>query len=241
MFLRLCSVAPRMPSTAAPRIGPSRDRWGLRRLACAILRSAGHRRHACGPERYSAVSVDAFFSSSGEPKNTISPPRSPGPGPMSRSLSASSMICGSCSTTTRELPASRSRFITSITRPMSPRMQSDGRLIEHEERVHERRSERRREVDALHLSARERPRLAVEREVSEPHLLQVAQARADLGEQQLGGFVERRGQRQALEETREIICRQQHEVADRFAFDAPQQGFGLRRAPSHAEQGVYAR
>ena len=65
------------------------------------------------------MSVFACFSSSGVPKKTISPPRSPGPGPMSSRRSASSMICGSCSTTTSELPASRSRFITPITRPMS--------------------------------------------------------------------------------------------------------------------------
>ena len=72
------------------------------------------------PERYSAVSVVGRPSAaSGVPKNTISPPRSPGPGPMSRMRSAANMICGSCSTTTSELPASRSRCITPITRPMS--------------------------------------------------------------------------------------------------------------------------
>ena len=38
---------------------------------------------------------------------------------MSMMRSASSMICGSCSTTSSELPASRSRFMTAITRCMS--------------------------------------------------------------------------------------------------------------------------
>ena len=71
------------------------------------------------PDRYSAVSVFSALSFSAGPKNTISPPRSPGPGPMSRMRSAANMICGSCSTTTSVLPASRRRFITSITRPMS--------------------------------------------------------------------------------------------------------------------------
>ena len=116
-------------------------------------------------------------SSRGVPKNTISPPRSPAPGPMSRMRSASSMICGSCSTTTSELPASRRRFITPITRPHVARVQADRRLVEHEQRVHERRAERGGQVDALHLAAGQRARLAVEREVAQAHFAEIAEAR----------------------------------------------------------------
>ena len=65
------------------------------------------------------MSVPERFSASGVPKQTILPPRSPGPGPRSRTRSAASMIWGSCSTTTSELPAPRSFFMTPITRPMS--------------------------------------------------------------------------------------------------------------------------
>ena len=36
------------------------------------------------------------------------------------------------------------------------RMQADARLVEHEQRVDERRAERRRQIDALHLAARQR-------------------------------------------------------------------------------------
>ncbi len=46
------------------------------------------------------------------------------------------------------------------------RMQADARLVEHEQRIDERRAERRRQIDALHLAARQRPRLPIEREVA---------------------------------------------------------------------------
>ena len=72
------------------------------------------------PDRYCPVSDFGLArTASGVSKATISPPRSPAPGPRSSSRSAASMICGSCSTTTSELPASRSRCITCVTRCMS--------------------------------------------------------------------------------------------------------------------------
>ena len=46
-------------------------------------------------------------------------------------------------------------------------MQADARLVEHEQRVDERGAERGGEVDALHLAARQRAALAVERQVAE--------------------------------------------------------------------------
>ena len=168
---------------------------------------------------------------SGGPKNTISPPRSPGPGPMSRMRSAANMICGSCSTTTSELPASRSRCITCDDAAHVARVQADRRLVEHEQRVHQRGAERGGEVDALHLAAGERARLAIEREVAEPDLAQIAEARADLGEQQLGRLVERRRQgRSASKKSPALVDRQQHQVVDRRsvrAAQAPEQRVGL--------------
>jgi hypothetical protein len=56
------------------------------------------------------------------------------------------------------------------------RMQADARLVEDEERVDERRAEAGGEVDALHFAAGERARGAVEGEVAEADLLQVAEA-----------------------------------------------------------------
>ena len=59
------------------------------------------------------------------------------------------------------------------------RVQADAGLIEDEERVDERGAEAAREVDALHLAAGERFRRAVEREIAEADLLEVAQAGDD--------------------------------------------------------------
>ena len=82
------------------------------------------------------------------------------------------------------------------------RMQADRRLIEHEQRVHQRRAQRRRQVDPLDLAARQRARLAIEREIAESHFAQIGEARAHLAQQQVRRFIERRGQLQRLEELR---------------------------------------
>ena len=101
------------------------------------------------------------------------------------------------------------------------RVQADRRLVEHEQRVDERGAERGREVDPLHLAARERARLAVEREVAQADLAEVREAGADLGQEEIGGLVERRGQLEGLEERAQALDRQQHQVVDR-ALGAPQ-------------------
>ena len=49
-----------------------------------------------------------------------------------------------------------------------PRMEADGRLVEHVERADQVTAERGRQVDALRLAARERAGLAIERQVAEP-------------------------------------------------------------------------
>ncbi len=107
------------------------------------------------------------------------------------------------------------------------RMQADRRLVEHEQRVDQRGAQRRGQVDPLHLAARQRARLAVERQVAEPDLAQVAQPRADLRQQKLRCAVERRRQRERVEECRQPVDRQQHQVVDRVPADAPQQRVGL--------------
>src|SRR5207237_1892020 len=75
------------------------------------------------------------------------------------------------------------------------RMQAYGWFVQYKQRIDQRGAERRGEVDALDLAARERARLAVEREVTEAHLPQKIQARADLAQEQLGRLVERLWQR----------------------------------------------
>ena len=65
------------------------------------------------------------------------------------------------------------------------RVQPDARLIQHEQRVHQRRAEARRQIHPLHLPAAQRPRRPVQREIAEPHLVEVAEPRADLVRQHL--------------------------------------------------------
>ena len=81
------------------------------------------------------------------------------------------------------------------------RMQADRRLVEHEQRIDERRAERGRQVDALHFAAGQRARLSVERQIAEPDAAQKIEPGADLVEQQVGRLVERRGQRERAEES----------------------------------------
>ena len=67
----------------------------------------------------------------------------------------------------------RARSRSSVEQPLVVlRMQPDGRLVEHVEGRGQARAERRREVDALRLAARERARLAVERQVVEADAVQ---------------------------------------------------------------------
>ena len=55
------------------------------------------------------------------------------------------------------------------------RVQADGGLVQHEKRVDERGAERGGQVDALDLAARQRSRLAVERQVAQAHGIEEAQ------------------------------------------------------------------
>ncbi|EDT04029.1 hypothetical protein BamIOP4010DRAFT_2430 [Burkholderia ambifaria IOP40-10] len=97
-------------------------------------------------------------------------------------------------------------------------MQPDARLVEHEQRFRERRAERRGQVDPLDLAAGQRAALPVERQVAEPDVAQVFQARAHLGEQQLQRVVEQRArQAHVVEEAADALDRQQHQVVHRQA------------------------
>src|SRR6202012_4312114 len=69
------------------------------------------------------------------------------------------------------------------------RMQADGRLVQHEQRVDQRGAQRGGEVDALHLAARQRATLAIQREIADADVVEVSQARADLVVEQLHRLV----------------------------------------------------
>ncbi len=72
------------------------------------------------------------------------------------------------------------------------RMQSDRRLIEHEQRVHQRGAQRRGQIDALDFTAGQSTRLPVEGQVGQADIAKKAGAAAQLIEQQIGGLVQRR-------------------------------------------------
>jgi hypothetical protein len=73
----------------------------------------------------------------------------------------------SCSTTSSELPDSLQALHDVDHAPHVARMQADRRLVEHEQRVDQRRAERRRQIDPLHFAAGQRARLPIEREIAE--------------------------------------------------------------------------
>ena len=64
------------------------------------------------------------------------------------------------------------------------RVQADAGLVEHEQRVDERRAERGGQVDALHLAAGERAALTIEREVADADVAQVLDAGGDFFQDQ---------------------------------------------------------
>src|SRR5205085_92714 len=97
--------------------------------------------------------------------------------------------------------------------------QPDRRLVEHEQRVDQRGAERGGEVDALHLAARERARLAIERQVAQADVAEEAQPRADLVEQQLGRLFLIV---YSLKEGLDVRDWQEHQLADRASLDRPE-------------------
>jgi len=93
------------------------------------------------------------------------------------------------------------------------RMQTDTRFVQHEQRFGERRAERRGQIDPLHFAARQRAALPVKRQITEPDVAQIFQARAHFGEQQLERVVEQRArQTDFVEEAADALDRHQHQV-----------------------------
>ena len=99
------------------------------------------------------------------------------------------------------------------------RVQADRRLVEHVERVDERRAERRREIDALRLAARQRRGQPIERQVVEPDVAQESQPLPDLAQHLVGdrGFLLR--QRELGEKRVRIADRQAADDVDRAPAD----------------------
>ena len=100
------------------------------------------------------------------------------------------------------------------------RMQADGRLVEDVADAAQVGAELRREPDALRLAARERRRAAIEREVSQAHLLEESQPRDELGEDVARDLLLAPGDRQLLEEAVRLRDRLRAHVGDRLAAEA---------------------
>ena len=103
-------------------------------------------------------------------------------------------------------------------------MQADRRLVEDEERVDERGAQRRGQIDALDFAPGQGARLAIEREITEAHLRQVAEPCADLGEEQIGGVVERLRQVHMRQEIARAIDGQQHQIVHGQSRQARERG-----------------
>jgi len=98
--------------------------------------------------------------------------------------------------------------------PHVARVQSDGRLVEHEQRVHQRSAERGGEVDALHLAAGERARLAVEGEIAESDIDEIVEPRANLAEDERASLVGQFRQVERGEQGAGFRHRQGHQFVD---------------------------
>ena len=110
------------------------------------------------------------------------------------------------------------------------RVQPDARFVEHEEGIDERGAERRGEIDALHFAPAQGSRLAIESEVAEAYAHEIAQAGADLVEEEGGSLVHRRRQMDQFEEAGAGVDRQQYHVVDRESGQLAQARFAQRAA-----------
>ena len=98
-------------------------------------------------------------------------------------------------------------------------MQADGRLVQHVQRAHQPRTQRSRQLNALRLTAGERGSQAIEREIFQPYIVQVAQPVVNLLQQLVRdpGFLLR--QLQLREKADGRFHRHGGNLADIFAAD----------------------
>ena len=109
-------------------------------------------------------------------------------------------------------------------------VQPDRGLVEHVEHAGQPRADLRRQPDALALAARQRARVARQRQVVEPDVVEEAEPLADLLEDALADLVLRRRQlrRQLLEPLRRGADRFLADLADVEAVDLDRQRLGLQ-------------
>ena len=99
-------------------------------------------------------------------------------------------------------------------------MQADGRFIQHVQRIHQVRTQRVRERDALCLAARQGTRLAVEREIPEADVVHEPDAGTQLALDVIGDLLLKRRELETVQPTHEVGSGQRGDFGDRFACHA---------------------
>jgi hypothetical protein len=117
------------------------------------------------------------------------------------------------------------------------RVEADGGLVQHVERVRERRAERVRQLDALRLAARQRARQAVEREVVQVHALEESKARFELGQHRARDLALARVELEPAQEAQRFGHGLARHRSDVLARDLHAQRLGPSRAPWHDSHG----
>ncbi len=153
------------------------DRKKRARLA-AVLRN----RDELPPRKIRAgqATWDLAMISSSVPIATMLPPSAPAPGPMSTTTSASRIVSSSCSMTISVLPRSRSVLSVAKQPRVIALMQSDRRFVQDVQHADERRTDLRRQTNALRFAARKRRRRARKIQISEADVGQESRAAREL-------------------------------------------------------------
>ncbi len=100
------------------------------------------------------------------------------------------------------------------------RMQADGRLVQHVQRVDQRRAQRRGQVDALRLAARQRRRQPVQRQVVQADVAEEAQPLDDLAQHLVGNRGVLLAKRERAEELLRLADRHRRGAVDGLARHA---------------------
>ena len=93
-------------------------------------------------------------------------------------------------------------------------VQADAWFVKNEQGIDQRRSQGGGQIDALHLSSRQRSRLAVQRQVGKPYLLKVAEPRYDFLDQGISRFIERFRQNERFKKIEARVNGKQHDIMD---------------------------
>ena len=118
-------------------------------------------------------------------------------------------------------------------------MEADRRLVEHVEGAGEPRAQGGGEVDALRLAAREGARLAVERQVVEPHPVEDLDALGQLLEQVPGDLALARRPAPLAEPGAELLDAERRQLGEGLPLEADGERLGLQTgAARHSGQGL---